>query len=140
MELADGILVHKADGDLAAAADRAAQQCLLALRVLHAGAAEPPPVVIGSSLSGRGLDELWQAIESRLLAARADGRLAARRAQQNETWLQEAVRERLLAAFLADPATAAAMADARAAVARGTRLPGAAARALVAARQPGRSG
>lgn len=134
MELADGILVHKADGDLAAAADRAAQQCMLALRVLHAGEAEPPPVVVGSSVTGRGLTELWQAIERWLARRRADGRIVARRAQQAGDWLEQTVRERLLADFLADPRTAAAMAEARTKVAEGTELPTAAARSVLAKR------
>jgi LAO/AO transport system kinase len=131
MELADGVLVHKADGDLAAAADRAAQQCLLALRVLHSGDAEPPPVVLGSSLTGRGLDELWQLIERRLATWRRSGAFAARRTQQANDWLDTAVRERLLTQFLADPATAAAMQSARERVARGELLPSAAARQLL---------
>ncbi|MFY9340870.1 MAG: methylmalonyl Co-A mutase-associated GTPase MeaB, partial [Planctomycetota bacterium] len=63
MELADAVLVHKADGDLAAAADRASQQCTLAMRVLHGGDAAPPPVLLASALTRRGLPELWQAIE-----------------------------------------------------------------------------
>ena len=134
MELADGVLVHKADGDLAPAADRAAQQCLLAMRVLHAGEAAPPPVVVGSSVTGRGLDELLQAVETHLAAARADGRFAARRARQAGEWLEQTVRERLLAEFLGDPAIAAAMTKAKVDVADGTALPGAAARALLAMR------
>ncbi|MBX3463722.1 MAG: methylmalonyl Co-A mutase-associated GTPase MeaB [Planctomycetes bacterium] len=136
MELCDGVLVHKADGDLAPAADRAAQQCLLAMRVLHAGEPEPPPVVVGSSLTGRGLDELWQAIERRLAGRRADGSFAATRARQAEDWLDAAVRERLLADFLADPATVQALAAARERIARGELLPSAAARQLVQ-RRPG---
>ncbi len=131
MELADGVLVHKADGDLAAAADRAAQQCLLAMRVLHPGDAQPPPVVLGSSVTGRGLDELWLTIEQWLSARRADGSFAARRTRQANDWLDTAVRERLLAQFLGDPATAAAMHTARERVARGELLPSAAARQLV---------
>lgn len=135
MELCDGVLVHKADGDLAAAADRAAQQCLLALRVLHAGDAHKPPVVVGSSLTGRGLDELWQQIEGSLARARSEGRLAERRRQQVFAWLDEVVRDRLLHDFLADPGVGAAMAQARDDVAAGTRLPSAVARALIARRR-----
>ncbi len=131
MELCDGVLVHKADGDLAAAADRAAQQCLLALRVLHAGAAAPPPVVVGSSVTGRGLDELWQAIEASLAARRADGSFAARRARQLDDWLDSAVREQLLARFLADPAAAHALQELRGRVSRGELLPSTAARQLL---------
>jgi LAO/AO transport system kinase len=135
MELADGVLVHKADGDLAPAADRAAQQCLLAMRVLHGGDAEPPPVVVGSSVSGRGLDELWRAIEDRAAAARASGALAARRSRQAAAWLDQTVKDRLLAEFLGDPQVAQALQRAEADVAAGRALPGAAARAVLALRR-----
>ncbi|MEO6597311.1 MAG: methylmalonyl Co-A mutase-associated GTPase MeaB [Planctomycetota bacterium] len=135
MELADGVLVHKADGDLAAAADRAAQQCLLAMRVLHSGDADPPPVVLGSSVTGKGLDELWQTIEQRLDARQQSGAFAARRQKQAGDWLDKTVRERLLAEFLGDAQVAQAMAAAREQVARGELLPGAAARRLLAMRQ-----
>jgi LAO/AO transport system kinase len=135
MELADGVLVHKADGDLAAAADRAAQQCLLAMRVLHGGEADPPPVLVGSSVTRRGVNELWQAITARVAAARASGSFAARRSRQAGDWLDGVVRERLLAEFLGDTRIAAAMTRARDDVARGSILPGAAARSLLALRR-----
>ncbi len=135
MELADAVLVHKADGDLAAAAERAAQQCRIAMHVLHPDGAEPPAVVVGSSLTGAGLDELWRTIERAAAARRADGRFAARRARQADEWLDTAVRERLLTAFLADPSTAAAMAAARQRVARGEVLATTAARDLVKGRR-----
>ena len=131
MELADLVLVHKADGDLAAAADRAAQQCMLAMRVLHSGCAEPPPVLVGSSVTGRGLDELWQAIERHRTNAQTSGELQTRRGRQAGEWLEHAVRESLLTDFLDDPSTAAAMAKAREDVASGSVLPTVAARRLL---------
>jgi LAO/AO transport system kinase len=136
MELADGILVHKADGDLAPAADRAAQQCMLAMRVLHSGTATPPPVLIASSVTGTGLDDAWHTIETRLTTAANDGSLAARRTRQAVAWLEGSVREQLLAAFLGDPDMAQALAEARGRVSRGEALPGAEARRLVAMRRP----
>ncbi len=135
MELADGVLVHKADGDLAPAADRAAQQCLLAMRVLHSGEAQPPPVLLASSLTGKGLDELWLTIEARLTAQQQRGHFAARRARQTAEWLDSTVRERLVAEFLADPKVATAMHEAKAQIARGELLPSAAARRLLALRR-----
>ncbi len=134
MELADGVFVTKADGDLAAAADRAAQQCSLAMRVLHGGDAEPPPVVVGSAATGRGLDDAWRAIERHAATRRIDGRFDERRARQVAAWLDHVVLERLRAELLADPAVAAALATARADVAAGRRLPGAVARELLAMR------
>ncbi|HEU4417879.1 MAG TPA: methylmalonyl Co-A mutase-associated GTPase MeaB [Planctomycetota bacterium] len=135
MELADAVLVHKADGDLGPAADRAAQQCLLAMRVLRGGEVEPPPIVLGSSVTGKGLDELWQQIEQRLTARQKSGAFAARRTQQAGEWLDTAIRERLLAEFFGDAAIAQAMATAREQVARGELLPSAAARRLLSLRK-----
>ncbi len=132
MELADGILVHKADGDLGPAADRAAQQCLLALRVLHAGPAAPPFVQIGSSQTGRGLDELWQQLTARVATWRTDGTLQRRRNEQAQGWLDAALREDLLGAFFADARLQTELPRLRAEVAAQRLLPGAAARRLLA--------
>jgi putative protein kinase ArgK-like GTPase of G3E family len=77
---------------------------------------------------------LWDTIAARLQASRADGTLAARRARQAGDWLEQTVRELLLAEFLGDAKVAAALAQAKAEVAAGARLPNAAARALLAMR------
>ncbi|MGE3174687.1 MAG: methylmalonyl Co-A mutase-associated GTPase MeaB [Planctomycetota bacterium] len=130
MELCSAVLVHKADGDLQAAAERAAQQCALALRVLRGH--DRTPVRTGSSLTGRGIGELWTAIEDELAQQRASGEVARRRAQQAEHWLDGTVRELLLGAFFADARVGAELPRLRAEVAAGRMLPGAAARALLA--------
>jgi LAO/AO transport system kinase len=135
MELCDGVLVHKADGDLLGAAQRTAQQCQLALRVLRSGEAQKPVVVVGSSLTGAGLDELWRAIASELAAAAASGALQARRSQQVDAWLDDAVRQRLLAAFFADPRAGRQLAELRQQVRAGTLLAPAAARQLLSLRR-----
>jgi LAO/AO transport system kinase len=137
MELADAILVHKADGDLAPAAERAAQQCMLAVRILHAGGAAPP-VLTGSSATGRGIDELWAHVEGAWAAARADGRLARRRREQLAAALDGAVRARLLERFLDDPEATVLMAALRSRVEAGELLPAAAARQLVLGRPANR--
>jgi len=134
MELADGVLVHKADGDLLAAANRAAQQCLLAMRVLHAGQ-RPPPVLVGSSQTGDGLKQLWEAISSQVEQDQSDGAFAERRRDQSIAWLERTVREALLEELLAEAGVAAALADARRRVADGAQVPTAAARDVLRARR-----
>lgn len=133
MELADGVLVHKADGELLPAAERAAQQCRLAVQLLHGE--PPPPVLLGSSVSGLGLDRLWQTIEQHLAQARASGAFQQRRERQAGEWLDALLRERLLTEFLGDPAIARALPQARADVVSGAVLPAAAVRALLALRR-----
>jgi len=135
MELADGVLVHKADGDLVPAANRTAQQCLLAMRVLHAGDGQTPPVVTGSSVTAQGLDDLWQAIERRLEQARTDGSLQQRRARQASRWLDESVRDALLREFLNAPEVRDELAAARQRVEHGEQLPSSAARAVLRLRR-----
>lgn len=132
MELADVVLVHKADGDLATAAAAAAEQCRLGLAVLRSGAA-PVPVLVGSSHTGQGIPELWTALQDWLAGERQSGRFAARRQEQQVAWLEGALREGLFAAFLAAPARRIALATARDRVRAGDLLPSAAARQLIAA-------
>ncbi len=131
MELADGVLIHKADGDLLAAANRTAQQCMLAMRVLHSGEQEPPPVVVGSSETGDGIEELWRATEARLDAGRQRGDVKARRRRQAVAWLDRTVRDALLDEFLDAPDVAAALERARERVAAGEVVPTSAARDLL---------
>jgi LAO/AO transport system kinase len=134
MELCDGVVVNKADGDLAAAAERAAEQCRFALRVLHADRAGAPAVTVASAVTGRGLDEVWQSIQTALAARTANGELQQRRADQADAWLESALRERLLDEFAADPRVRTALPDLRAEVRAGRLLAGAAARRLFALR------
>lgn len=131
MELADGVLVHKADGDLLPAANRTAQQCLLAMRVLHAGDRAPPAVVVGSSKTGDGLAPLWSSIERYVEARRADGTFEARRREQAIEWLERTVRDALLADFLSAPSIVTELEQARRRVADGEQVPTAAARDLL---------
>ncbi|MFK7743326.1 MAG: methylmalonyl Co-A mutase-associated GTPase MeaB [Planctomycetota bacterium] len=131
MELANGVLVHKADGDLAPAANRTAQQCLLALRVLRGDGMPPAPVVVGSSVTGLGIDELWQAIETTIASDRASGSFDTRRRDQAVQWLMRIVREGVLDQVLGRETVAAGLAAARERVASGELLAPAAARELL---------
>lgn len=132
MELADGVLVHKADGDLLAAARRTAQQCQLALHVLR-GDGSAPDVAIGSSMHGDGIEAMWRRIEAALARERDSGAFDARRREQAVRWLDRTVREALMDEFLADPRAAAALAAARDDVARDRRVATAAARDVLRA-------
>ena len=102
MELADLIVVNKADGDLAAAAGRAASDLGHAVHLLRPkrpGA--EVPVLTASALTGAGIAELWDTIEST-----HDGMgpaLAELRARQNLAWMWSEVTDTLLDRLRADP-------------------------------------
>ncbi len=105
VELADVIVVNKADGAMQAAADRAAADYRSALRFLRPRSARwEVPVVTCSALEGRGVDDIWSLI-GKFHATMADsGDLAANRSAQARRWLWTELAEQLLAHLREDPA------------------------------------
>lgn len=96
MELADVVLVTKADGDNVRPAKRAAAQLKAALRLLH-GPESAPPVLQVSALAGSAatLGAAWEAIAAHHEELVRAGRLDALRADQAVRWLWALVDERL---------------------------------------------
>ncbi len=92
VELADMILVNKADGDLADQARRTAADYHGALRLLSkAGADWKVPVLPCSAITGAGIADIWQRIGDFHATMIGTGALAARRAEQAKSWLWEEV-------------------------------------------------
>jgi len=134
VELADLLLVNKADGELAPAARRIATDYRSALTLLRPPSpAWTPEVALCSALTGQGIAEAWQTVERYMAALGARGEIAARRARQARDWMWNEVSESLLAALKADPGTARRAARLEARVAAGEITPTAAAQALLEA-------
>jgi LAO/AO transport system kinase len=137
MEIADLILVNKADGDLLPAATRTCADYSGALRLLRKRAEDPPGfprALTVSALSETGLEAAWDAITELADWRRDGGVWDARRAAQARAWFEAEVRTALLQDLTADPGTRDALARLGAAVEAGDTTPRAAARALLAAR------
>ncbi len=82
IELADFILVNKADGELKAAARRAAADYQHALRMLRSPTANwTPEVATVSAQTGEGVVEIWDVVE-RFNKAVGEKGIARRRAEQ----------------------------------------------------------
>ena len=132
MELADLVIVNKADGDLAAAAGRTRADYASAVHLLRpkwrGWATE---VLAVSALAGTGIDEVWAAIERFCAALAADGELTEARAAQATAWLWSEVGDTLLDRFRDDPAVAAVLPGVEADVAAGRLAPTRAARRLL---------
>ena len=129
MEIADLILVNKADGDLKAAAQRTRSDYAGALRLLRKRAQDPegfPKALCVSALKDDGLDGAWQEMRALIDWRRAEGHFDARRAAQAQSWFLEELRQGLLARLDAPAARAAVERYARA-VAEGEITPAAAA-------------
>ncbi|MDN5786125.1 methylmalonyl Co-A mutase-associated GTPase MeaB [Pseudorhodobacter sp.] len=135
MEMADIILVNKADGDFKAAAMRTRADYAGAVRLLRRRPQDPdgfPKALTVSAAEGLGLAKAWAEMQTLVEWRRAHGHWDSRRASQARHWFEEEVRQGLLVALTADPATRAAMRQAGDAVAQGQTTPDRAAADLLA--------
>ena len=135
MEIADLILVNKADGDLKATATRTCADYAGALRLLRKRARDPqdfPKALTVSAVEGNGLERAWDEMQALAEWRRAQGVWDQRRAEQARHWFEEEVRAGLLARLTGDPAMRARMAELGGAVAGGELSPDAAAADLLA--------
>lgn len=136
MEIADLILVNKADGDLKPAALRTLADYSGALRLMRHRPEDPegyPAALAVSALSGEGMAAAWAAVDRLMAARQAAGHFAARRAAQARAWFEAEVRRGLIARLTEDVSVKVRMQAIGDAVASGKRQPGEAASALLAA-------
>jgi LAO/AO transport system kinase len=132
IELADLVLVNKADGDLLAAAERARADYQAALHLLRpATPAWTPEVLSCSALHDQGIEAIWQAVLRQRRALEEAGELAARRARQAHRWLWAEIEAGLIDALRADPACRRLIGELEDEVEAARLLPPAAARRLV---------
>jgi LAO/AO transport system kinase len=133
VELADLVVVNKADGELRAEAGRVAADYKAALQLLRpASAAWRPEVLTCSARQGDGIAEVWAAIGRHRRQLEAAGALEAKRREQRRSWLWQDVQAALIERLRRDPATAAEMRALEQQVAAGDLLPSAAARQMLA--------
>jgi len=100
MEMADVIVVNKADGDLKAAASRTCADYAGALRLLRKREQDPagfPKALMVSALQEQGLDETWDALQELVGWRRDNGFWDRTRAAQARYWFLEDVKQRVLA-------------------------------------------
>jgi LAO/AO transport system kinase len=132
IELADLVLVNKADGELAPAAHRTVADYASAMGLIR-----PPypewhlPVRAISALEGTGIREVWDDVARFRAALEHTGAWSRRRAQQARAALWSEIGDTLLDRFRAAPAVARRLAGAEEEVTAGTRTPTAAARELL---------
>ncbi|HEX5080346.1 MAG TPA: methylmalonyl Co-A mutase-associated GTPase MeaB [Geminicoccaceae bacterium] len=132
VELADLLLINKADGDLLAAAERARADYQAALHLLRpASKAWTPEVLSCSALHGQGIEVVWQAVLRQRRALEEAGELATRRARQAHRWLWAEIEAGLVDALRADPASRRLIGELEDEVRKATLLPSAAARRVV---------
>jgi LAO/AO transport system kinase len=107
MEMADLILVNKADGDLKPAALRTCADYAGALHLLRRRPQDPdgfPAAMTVSAADSTGLTEAWTAMQRLSDWRRANGHWQTRRVEQSRHWFAEEVRQGLLSQLTREPA------------------------------------
>ncbi|MDO6589317.1 methylmalonyl Co-A mutase-associated GTPase MeaB [Loktanella sp. D2R18] len=135
MEMADVILVNKADGDLKPQATRTCADYAGALRLLRKRPQDPdgfPKAMTVSALETIGLETAWQEMQTLVDWRRDNGIWEQTRQDQASYWFTEDVHQGLLQLLIDDPATKAQMQRAQNDVRAGKATPTVAAEVVLA--------
>ena len=132
MELADALVITKADGENVGPANRARAEYQNALHLFPpTGTGWFPPVLIGSALTHEGVDDIWQTIQDHQQLTTQNGHRDQRRQEQQLTWFRSALRQQLEGRFYEQPGMRERLVALETQVRAGTLLPGLAVQALL---------
>ena len=132
MEMADALCITKADHGNEQAARRARLDYQSALHLFPpAPSGQVQPVLLTSAVSGAGLPEVWEVVETYAAATKQNGYFVQRRQQQQLQWLHQSIAQALESRFYADAAVHERLPAVQAAVAAGQLTPFAAATELL---------
>lgn len=124
VELADLIVVNKADGDLLAQARRVRSDYSAALRMLHPGHnGWQPKALICSAMTGEGIAEVWHAIGEFARIMGDSGEMEKRRAHQSTAWMWKEINGMLMERFRSAPGVISQIARLEKQVREGTLSP-----------------
>ncbi len=132
MELADIVVVNKADGELKSRASLSAAEIRQALRLIRPTIDEWEVPVIPASVTGKiNIDRIWDSIQDYCGLLNRTGHLEARRKAQLKAGLWSEVREMLLGSLMNDAAIEKSIEGMQEKVCQGEMSPSDAARQLV---------
>ena len=134
MEIADAIVVNKAEGENRPCAELARQQYANALHMLKPKSLNwQVPALLCSALHNEGVDEVWNTIEEFGTRMRENGELQDKRNLQATDWMWTLLLDDLKEMFLRDRNVEGLVDQVQEAVATGVTTPSAAARRLLEA-------
>lgn len=132
MEMADAVVINKADGDNIKRARLAKTEFNRALHLFPAKKSGWMPLVeTCSAITREGIDGVWKIISDYLTLTQSNGYFTERRSEQNQYWLVETIEENLKSRFYNDPAMVKLLDANKAAVQNHTLSPFAAAQLLL---------
>jgi len=132
MEIADAILINKAEGENRPRAELARQQYENALHLLKPKSHHwQVPALLCSALLNQGIDDVWTMILDFIERMKQHDEFAGKRRLQANDWMWTLVMDNLKDLFLNDKNVAALVEQIQAGVSNGTTTPGAAAKRLL---------
>lgn len=138
MELADALVINKADGEFEQAAQKSRGHYQNALHLLKTEGPWSPEVLTCSALKQNGIGEVWGMLERYRDESKSQGYFEQKRSRQNQQWLDTLVHEMLLAKLKQNPAAQNALQTSRERVAQGQSTPFEAASAIIEAMKENR--
>ncbi|MFK7956158.1 MAG: methylmalonyl Co-A mutase-associated GTPase MeaB [Lysobacterales bacterium] len=104
LELAQLLVINKADGDQLTLAEQAAARYQSALALLRQMGSWTPRVMTCSAMEATGIDEVWDATQAFFQQSANDGSLAHNRQRQAVLWMERLVGEILQRRLMSRPA------------------------------------
>ena len=112
MEMADLMVITKADGENVHKAELAKTQFQGALRLFPVPESGwRPKVYTSSAVTKAGLEEVWKGVEEYLDHIQRNGYFQHNRNRQNKYWMYETINEALRSSFYRDPAVEGKIAE-----------------------------
>ena len=112
MEMADLMVITKADGENVHKAELARTQFQGALRLFPVPESGwRPKVYTSSAVTKAGLEEVWKGVEEYLDHIQRNGYFQHNRNRQNKYWMYETINEALRSSFYRDPAVEGRIAE-----------------------------
>jgi LAO/AO transport system kinase len=105
MELADVVVINKADGANRTAAERARTEAQNALHYFPVSASGwIPRALTCSAQTGKGISDLWNCVLEYVAITKPNGWFSLARSNQMRNWMQEIIQRGLMERFESDPA------------------------------------
>ncbi|MGV9002736.1 methylmalonyl Co-A mutase-associated GTPase MeaB [Flavobacterium sp.] len=132
MEMADTIVINKADGDNIAKAKLAKTEFNRALHLFPAkNSGWIPKVTTCSAYENTGIEEVWEIISDYFTLVKGNGYFESKRQSQNQYWMLETINEQLKNRFYSHPEIIALLEENKKAVGNNIISPFAAAQILL---------
>jgi LAO/AO transport system kinase len=104
LELADALVINKADGESENLAKLSRTHYTSAMNLLRHNTFWTPQVMTCSALKSKNIDTVWGMVVDYQVQANANNAFQTKRAQQNRAWMHQLVNEMLLLRLARNPA------------------------------------